>query len=82
VTPRHAAALILTGWYLMVLPRTGPGVATISPPVWSAILHSYDTAKECERARVKTPVPAQPPAFGQTTELALYCVASNDPRVP
>ena len=72
--PRHAL-LTLVGWYLMLLPNSGPGIATISPPVWSAIQHSYDTAKECEKNRAKAVVP--PAATGQS----LYCVASDDPRL-
>jgi hypothetical protein len=80
VISRYISALALTGWYLMVLPNNGPGIATISPPVWSAILHSYDTAKECERARAKTAVPPQPPALART-DLALYCISSDDPRL-
>jgi hypothetical protein len=72
---RHAAALALAGWYLMLLPNFGPGIATVTPPVWAAIEHSYDTAKECERARAK----AVPPLA--STGQAFYCVASDDPRL-
>jgi hypothetical protein len=49
VSHRHAAVLVLAGWYLMLLPNNGPGMATISPPVWSAIQHSYDTAKKAKK---------------------------------
>jgi hypothetical protein len=75
MNPRHAAVLASVGWYLMLLPSTGPGIATISPPVWSATQHSYDTAKECEKARAKAVPP--PASAGQ----AFYCVASDDPRL-
>jgi hypothetical protein len=81
---RHAVVVALVGWYLMLLPNSGPGnsgpgIATISPPVWSATQHSYDAAKECERARAKakpiiTPNPTQ-------TDLAFYCISSDDPRL-
>jgi hypothetical protein len=64
----------------MLLSNNGPGIATISPPVWSAIQHSFDTAKECEHARAKAVVPRQPPAFART-DLAFYCVATDDPRL-
>lgn len=67
--------LALAGWYLMLLSNNGPGIATISPPVWSATQHSYDTAKECEKARAKAVAP--PASTGQS----LYCVASDDPRL-
>jgi hypothetical protein len=73
--PTRRCCLALAGWYLMLLPNNGPGMATISPPVWSAIQHSYDTAKECEKARAKAVVP--PASTGQ----AFYCVASDDPRL-
>jgi hypothetical protein len=88
--PRHLAALtgarayaavpILAGWYLMLLPNIGPRMATISPPVWSAVQHSYDTAKECERARAKARIPPQSSPFAGT-DLAFYCIASDDPRL-
>jgi hypothetical protein len=71
--------LVLAGWYLMLLPSSGPGMATISPPVWSAIQHSYDTARECEHARAKARVPPQSPSFART-DLAFYCIATDDPR--
>jgi hypothetical protein len=74
---RHAAALTLVGWYLMLLPNSGPGIATISPPVWSATRHSYDTAKECEHARAKAVIRPNP----TQTDLAFYCIASDDPRL-
>ena len=72
---RHATALALVGWYLMLLPSNAPSLALISPPVWSAIQHSYDTAKECEKARAKAVVP--PVSTGQ----AFYRVANDDPRL-
>ena len=77
---RYNGVLTLVGWYLMALSNNRPGIATISPPVWSAILHSYDTAKECERARAKAKIPPQPPALART-DLALYCISSDDPRL-
>jgi hypothetical protein len=52
----------------MLLPNTGPGIATISPPVWSAIQHSRDTAEECEHARAKARVPPQSPVFARLSK--------------
>jgi hypothetical protein len=45
--PRHTAALVLVGWYLLV-----PHDMLQSPPVsdWEHYA-SYDTAKECESAK-------------------------------
>jgi hypothetical protein len=54
VKPRHAAALALVGWYLMVppIPQDPLLLADPTPPlaVWF-LKQSFDTAKECERAR-------------------------------
>jgi len=77
MSSRQAAVLALAGWYLMLLPNSGPGIATISPPVWAAIQHSYDTAKECEHARAKAVLPPTPTRIDH----AFYCIASDDPRL-
>ena len=44
---RHAAALALVGWYLMVPPLSNPS-APLSK--WN-LYRSYDTARECEVAK-------------------------------
>ena len=57
---RHAAALALVGWYLMIPPVEFKGTATIPKSVFVAsnapfseweMSGSFDTAKECEAAR-------------------------------
>ncbi len=53
---RHAAALALVGWYLMLLPKDDPTYG-VFPVSWSATQGSFDTAKECEEARAKAVVP-------------------------
>jgi len=54
VNLRHAAALGLVGWYLMMppIPQDPLLLADPTPPlsVWF-LQQSFDTAKECERAR-------------------------------
>jgi hypothetical protein len=54
---RHAAALSLMGWYLMVPPPTGPQAWNVKdapgfrfPSQW-VVEETYDTAAECKAAR-------------------------------
>ena len=51
---RHAAALALVGWYLMIppTPQDPSLLADPTPPlsVWF-LKQSFDTAKECQRAQ-------------------------------
>jgi len=47
VKPRHAVALALVGWYLMVSPDWGTKDTPLSQ--WE-IQGSYDTATECREA--------------------------------
>jgi len=54
--PRHAAALALVGWYLMVPPLgwsdSTRGAVDFGAPLSTWFLSkSFDTAKECEHAR-------------------------------
>ena len=60
--PRHAAALALVGWYLMVPPPGPPRStgASTAPPNDSAKLNqwtiqkSYDSAQACDAAKQKS----------------------------
>jgi hypothetical protein len=54
---RHAAALALVGWYLMLLPKGNDPMFQVFDTPWSATLRSFDTAQECEVARAKAIVP-------------------------
>jgi hypothetical protein len=87
---RCAAALMLTGWYLMVPPLGYNGNQTILSG-W-VVLHSYDTARECEAVREKmnqeaasreaasrSPIPPPPP--GSLPINSPACFASDDPRL-
>jgi hypothetical protein len=51
--PRHAAALALVGWYLMVPPRAQDGSPNIRAPLpkWNQASNGFDTASECSMAR-------------------------------
>ena len=85
VTPRHAAALALVGWYLMV-----PAPKTETSPIgsWSHF-GSYDTAKDCEAAKEEMHTAGERRAFrlkGYTPEEekraytpADECITSDDP---
>src|SRR5258707_11590544 len=83
-----AAAVLLVGWYLMGPPVSGNwwNQATLSG--WK-IIDSYDTAKECGKARADhaaakpiTGVPRSDPLYGaQLLPEPEVCVASDDPRL-
>jgi len=74
---RHAAALALVGWYLMVPPHEYKGNQAVLYG-WK-IIHSYDTAQACEEQRAKG-IPGLPP-FPKGFEWVAICVASDDPRL-
>ncbi len=60
--PRHAAALALVGWYLLVPPVIGPrkpdahlktfSEATVPLSQWT-IIKSFDAAEECEKEKAR-----------------------------
>jgi hypothetical protein len=54
--PRHAVALVLVGWYLMVPPVTPKGVVDIDAPrsAWKNT-GSFDSAQQCESTRILNP---------------------------
>jgi hypothetical protein len=84
MTTRRAAMLMLAGWYLM-LPPVGHDGSEAVLSGWG-ILHSYDTAPECEASREKREeesglrLPPLPSGFQPRRDLAI-CVASDDPRL-
>jgi hypothetical protein len=79
---RHAAALALVGWYLMLLPKNDPTVGVFSVS-WSATQGSFDAAKDCEAARAKAVVPPSSPAApsAKPDQRAYFCIATDDPRL-
>jgi hypothetical protein len=82
---RHAAALALTGWYLLA-----NGGSDVPLRRW-AHLGSYDSAKECtedqNRMIAKTYQSDYRPPSGFTVEKTRHflivseCIASDDPRL-
>jgi hypothetical protein len=69
MNPRHAAALALVGWYLMVPPVTSDGRTQKDAPLsrWY-IASNFETKEECEQVR-------------QASSGSAICVASDDPRL-
>jgi hypothetical protein len=89
---RHAAALALVGWYLMVPPRASDHRTFIfDAPLreWSTIMGSYDSAKECANDRTAqlnfwTNDAAKGLPYRAATLDSLehpVCIASDDPRL-
>ena len=87
---RHAAALALVGWYLMV-PPTSNGTPAIADPLsrWE-IKESYDTSVECQSNLYLVVKQAltdlQKPMIQDKKNLVLQfssaiCVASDDPHL-
>jgi hypothetical protein len=94
--PRHAAALVLVGWYLMMPPpygpKTNPGAAPLGQ--WT-VFGRYDSARECSDERTKM-IRVQSMALlsdlvegvsdANLPSLSLdfkhaQCIASDDPRL-
>jgi hypothetical protein len=90
--PRHAAALALVGWYLMLPPThlsNGHLVGDTKTPFsdWTT-LGSFDTAHECAKYQMKLIHSAKGQVYVRpfTYELPIdpvysQCVASDDPRL-
>ncbi len=91
--PRHAAALVLVGWYLMVPPlyRTG---AKWKPDLNAAIsewqlVDSYDSADACKQGLTNRLQVMQQGAFANPSRRADaifqlqtgQCSATDDPRL-
>ena len=80
--PRHAAALALVGWYLMVPPLgesdSTKGWVDFGAPLATWFLSkSFDTAKECEDARGKIYVDAS----REERKIPLFKLRTS-PRLP
>jgi hypothetical protein len=88
--PRHAAALALVGWYLMVPPISNGTPAIAAPLSRWEIQESYDTAVECQSNLYLVVKQAltdlQKPMIQDKKNLVLQfssatCVASDDPHL-
>jgi len=88
--PRHAAALALVGWYLMVAPRDGE-LNPIKAPLsaWEQS-QAFDSAKACDYAAGEANAnwtskwfaknPGRVPDWTEDRPFA-NCFATNDPRL-
>jgi hypothetical protein len=89
MNPRHAAALAIVGWYLMVPPH--PFVAPPPPLSRWSVYHVYDSADKCRyvRANIASGVLEDAPQdflerFGNSfmhVFARARCVATDDPRL-
>jgi hypothetical protein len=83
---RHAAALALVGWYLMVPP--GKSNSGVEPDLqwplaqWSS-LQSFDAAADCERAKKELQLKymSLSSAHRVTVFEMATCVEADDPRL-
>jgi hypothetical protein len=85
---RHAAALALIGWYLMVPPTKDANQIDPSVPLpnW-VVLRAFDTADACNQAQDQlryrvSGLNLQIPVASAASEAAEFsqCIASDDPR--
>lgn len=84
---RHAAALALVGWYLLLPPlsttveelRAGDVPSLAKWRQWWA----FDTAKECEHERVQQAESSKTEGNVKASEAFFWsrCIASDDPRL-
>ncbi len=85
---RHAAALALAGWYLMIPSSTFPPDVAYKEPLrnWR-ILRSFDTADDCqdflsnffEQSREQKDLNTLDPAYRDF--MFAECIATDDPRL-
>jgi hypothetical protein len=77
--PRHAAALALVGWYLMVPPESH----TTRPLSEWYHISSHDTASECEDDRVKLKDAYKRQNNQEKEKLMVFseCIEADDPRL-
>ncbi len=68
--PRHAAALALVGWYLMVPPIQNGRPNDQAPFSKWVIEHIYDSADRCDYVMRKL-----------RPRIICECIASDDPRL-
>ena len=81
---RHAAALALVGWYLMVPLRENDNSAKLRVDVPLAdwvYVDSFDTAKECRNEGVQEEKRYAKDNLEADEYGAWECIASDDPRL-
>jgi hypothetical protein len=86
---RHAAALVLVGWYLMVPPTKDANQIdpSVRLPKW-VVLRAFDTANACNEAQDQlryrvSRLNLQIPVASAVSEAAEFsqCISSDDPRL-
>lgn len=80
---RHATALALVGWYLMVPPIYQGHETDENGPLhqWK-ILMSFDTAQDCRIDQIQLiQQSAQRPPWHKKRVLDSACIATDDPRL-
>ena len=90
MNPRHAAALVMVGWYLMVPPPFGPVIPETPLTQWTK-WKTFDTAAKCEAARDQEVADSQKTLKDASASAAkkivawefssVQCVATDDPRL-
>jgi len=79
---RHAAALALAGWYLMLPPAKNGQIRDAPIELWAHI-DSFDTADQCRDAAQE--IMKRADSKGDQTRIAAAyayeCIASDDPRL-
>jgi len=89
---RHAAALALVGWYLMVPPLDSANMTQVNAGALLSEWHSmksYSSKKDCEKERDEKRAagarglhsPSQTKRVMATALSSAQCVASDDPRL-
>ena len=84
MTFRHAAALALVGWYLMLPPpnpRAFGGVDDDAPIVQWKLFDSYDSAMECKMAAERMVASGDSTGVVEAQLKQARCIATDDPRL-
>jgi hypothetical protein len=72
---RHAAALALTGWYLMVPPLIdSSGIANQEPLSKWTILGTFDSGEDCESGRIEEMTRRESQDESQTKDQSLLAI--------
>jgi hypothetical protein len=91
MNPRHAAALALVGWYLMMPAPARETFMEVTPPIghW-AHLGSYDNEKDCDHAldemyrkseRAGFEMKGVNPEDVRRSWALAQCISTDDPRL-
>lgn len=91
MTVRHAAALALAGWYLMVPPyssgRTGIRFDFDAPLINWQLARSFDSAEDCEAFKLEALKVSTEQGIKRSRKITTSvwsvgdCIASDDPRL-